>query len=131
MHFTAAGPALAAAVFGAAKIRECTSYHARSIGLEEFHHYTSVKPGETLLIIAPQGPSRARALDTARHARFWNATPLAVATEGDPLLLTYCADIVYVPKLDELLAALVCTIPLQMMAVQVAETEFEIADRGD
>jgi glucosamine--fructose-6-phosphate aminotransferase (isomerizing) len=128
VHFTAGGPALASAIFGAAKIRECTSYHAQSIGIEEFHHYTSVKPGESLFIIAPDGPSRARALDTARHAEFWGAKAYGIAMEGDDLLSANCEQIVHVPRVDELLAAFVCTIPLQMMAVQVAQTEFDVAD---
>ena len=128
VHFSAAGPALASAIFGAAKLRECTPLHGQSIHLEEFHHYTSVKPGENLIIIAPNGPSRARALDTARHASFWGASPIGITMDNDDLLSGYFEQVVQVPFIDEMLSPFLCTIPLQMLAVQVAECEFEAAD---
>ena len=127
VHFSAAGPALASAMFGAAKFRECTPLHGQLVHLEEFHHYTSVKPGENLIIISPNGPSRARAVDTVRHAKYWGVSPIGI-TMGDDMLDKHFTKVVQLPLIDELLSAFLCTIPLQMMAVQAAEYEFEAAD---
>ncbi len=54
--FTGGGPAYASALFGAAKVKECSPAHAIAIPLEEYHHYNSQKAGEPLFVIAPAGP---------------------------------------------------------------------------
>lgn len=60
-----AGPHAVTAAFGAAKLRELGPIHAIATPLEELHHYRAQKPGEALILIAPDGASRARALDAA------------------------------------------------------------------
>src|SRR5262249_45012641 len=49
--FSGAGPNLAAAVIGAAKVKECTTLHAIDIQVEEYHHYNSQKAGEPLFLL--------------------------------------------------------------------------------
>ncbi len=59
--FAGGGPCYAAAVFGAAKVKECSPDQALAIQMEEFHHYNSLKAGDPLFIIAPDGYSVPRA----------------------------------------------------------------------
>ncbi|MEM1049931.1 MAG: SIS domain-containing protein [Pseudomonadota bacterium] len=128
LHFTAAGPAYASALFGAAKVRECSSGHAIAHRLEEVHHYTSVKPGETMIVIAPPGPSRARAADTARQIRAWDGRSIGIIDAADTALATPFDHVIAMPPVAEALSPFTYTIPVQRLAVAMALTEFERAD---
>lgn len=125
--FTGAGPSNAAARFGAAKIKECTSGHSLAIPLEEFHHYTSIKPDEPLFIIAPPGPLQARALDTARRAKIWHGRPFAILQEGDTALASECEQTFAMPPVSEELSSLIYSLPVQLLAVHMALKEFQTA----
>ena len=101
--FAAGGPSYAAALFGAAKVKECSPDHAISIPLEEFHHYNSQKRGDPLFLIAPSGPSVPRARDTAEEGRRWGGTIYAVVT-GEESMLDACAHkILRLPSVPEVL----------------------------
>ncbi len=125
--FTGAGPSNAAARFGAAKIKECTSGHALAIPLEEFHHYTSIKPGEPLFIIAPPGPLQSRALDTARRTKVWHGRPFGILDAGNTLLADECEQSFVMPPVSEELSSLVYSLPVQVLAVHMALKEFQTA----
>lgn len=125
--FTGAGPSNAAARFGAAKIKECTSGHALAIPLEEFHHYTSIKPSEPLFIVAPQGPLQSRALDTARRAKVWHGRPFGILDANNTLLADECEKSFVMPPVSEELSSLIYSLPVQVLAVHMALKEFQTA----
>ena len=54
--FCGAGPNLASAIIGAAKVKECTTLHAIDIQIEEYHHYNSQKADEPLFLLDSLGP---------------------------------------------------------------------------
>ena len=81
--FAGAGPNLASAIVGAAKVKECTTLHALDIQIEEYHHYNSQKAGEPLFLLAPSGPSVPRAVDTGTDALRWGGRLYVVTTEGE------------------------------------------------
>ena len=128
--FAGGGPSYAAALFGAAKVKECSPDHAISIPLEEFHHYNSQKQGDPLFVIAPAGPSVQRARDTAEEGRRWGGTIYALVT-GDEAMLDESADVVLrLPAVPEALSALVYTIPVQLFAYHLAMAKFRAAERA-
>jgi glucosamine--fructose-6-phosphate aminotransferase (isomerizing) len=125
--YTGGGPAYAAALFGAAKVKECTPDHGIAIPLEEFHHYNSQKRGDPLFLIAPRGPSLPRARDTATDGRRWGGRVYSIATEGGGEL-DECSDAVLaLPEVPEELVALLYTVPLQLFAYHVAMAKFRRA----
>lgn len=128
LHFTGAGPAYSSALFGAAKVRECSSGHAIAHQLEEVHHYTSVKPGETMIVLAPPGPSRARAADTARQIRAWGGRSIGIIDAADAALAAHFDRVIAMPPVAEALSPFTYTIPVQRLAVAMAMAEFERAD---
>ena len=130
LHLCGAGPGYAAAKFGAAKVKECASGHAIAHRLEEVHHYTSTTRGETMVVIAPTGPSRARAADTLRQVRAWGGRSIAVLSNGDTALGDLADDAIFLPQVPEELAALTFTIPLQYLALHMALAEFDGADNA-
>jgi len=125
--YAGGGPAYAAALFGATKMKECSPDHAISIPLEEFHHYNSQKPGDPLFVLAPAGPSVARARDTAEEGRRWRGRIFAVVNE-DETALDACSDQVFrLPAVPEILAAFTFTLPLQLFAYHTALEKFRMA----
>jgi glucosamine--fructose-6-phosphate aminotransferase (isomerizing) len=125
--YAGGGPAYAAALFGATKMKECSPDHAMAIPLEEFHHYNSQKAGDPLFVLAPSGPSVARARDTAEEGRRWKGHIYTIVT-GDEAALDDCSDLVIrLPALPECLAAFLFTLPLQLFAYHTALEKFRAA----
>lgn len=128
--FAGGGPSFAAAIFGSAKVRECSPDHGIAIPLEEFHHYNSQKAGDPLFLIAPEGPSVPRARDTAYEGRRWGGQVYSLVT-GDETRLDDCSNAVLrLPAVPEPLSALVYTIPVQLFAYHVAIAKFRAAERA-
>jgi glucosamine--fructose-6-phosphate aminotransferase (isomerizing) len=126
--YAGGGPAFAAALFGAAKARECTPEHSFAIPLEEFHHYNSQKRGEPLFIVAPRGPSLPRARDTALEGRRLGGRIYSVVTAGERSL-DDCSDaVIGLPAMPEALAPLVYAVPLQLFAYHAAMAKFRRAE---
>ena len=127
--FAGGGPSYASALFGAAKVKECSPDHAIAIPLEEFHHYNSQKKGDPLFLIAPQGPSVPRALDTAREGKRWGGTVYGISTDGDRTLEEASDTVIAVPPIAEELSAFVTSLPVQLFAYHVALAKFLKAGR--
>lgn len=126
--FAGGGPSYACALFGAAKIKECSPDHGIAIPLEEFHHYNSQKPDDPLFIIAPQGPSVARARDTAFEGKRWGGRVYGIVTGGEDALDPYADALLRLPAVPEDLSALVYCVPVQLYAFHVATAKFGAAE---
>ncbi|WP_052952798.1 SIS domain-containing protein [Devosia psychrophila] len=126
--YAAGGPSYAAAMFGTAKVKECTPDHGIAIPLEEFHHYNSQKAGDPLFLIAPAGPSVPRARDTAHEGKRWGGQVYAVVTGDEDMLDTHADVTLRLPAVPEVLSALVYTIPVQLFAYHVAMAKFRAAE---
>ena len=127
--YAAGGPCFASAMIGAAKVKECSPAHAIAIPLEEYHHYNSQKAGEPLFLVAPSGPSVLRALDTAREGKRVGGMVYSLVSRGDDTLAD-ASDIQFVlPVMDERLAPMVYTVPLQLFAYHVAMAKFRLAEK--
>jgi len=125
--YAGGGPAYAAALFGATKMKECSPDHAMAIPLEEFHHYNSQKAGDPLFVLAPAGPSVARARDTAEEGRRWRGRIFGVVNGGETAL-DHCSDaILRLPPLPEVLSAFSFVLPLQLFAYHTALAKFRLA----
>ncbi len=126
--FAGGGPAYACALFGAAKVKECTPDHAIAIPLEEFHHYNSQKAGDPLFVVAPAGPSVARARDTAFEGRRWGGRVYAVVAGGEPALDPHADAVLRLPPVPEEMAGLLYSVPVQLYAFHLAMAKFAAAE---
>jgi len=125
--YAGGGPAYAAAVFGATKMKECSPDHAICIPIEEYHHYNSQKPDDPLLLLAPAGPTIARARDTAEEGRRWRGRVFSFVN-GAETALDGCSDAVFrLPEVTEALTAFTFTLPLQLFAYHAALEKFRRA----
>ena len=125
--YAGGGPAYAAALFGATKMKECSPDHAMAIALEEFHHYNSQKAGDPLFVLAPSGPSVARARDTAEEGKRWKGRIYGIVTGDEPALDDASDLVIRLPAVPESLAALLFTLPLQLFAYHTALEKFRAA----
>ncbi|TLU74577.1 SIS domain-containing protein [Lichenicoccus roseus] len=122
--YAGGGPAYASALFGAVKMKECSPDHAMAIPLEEFHHYNSLKPDDPLFVLAPDGPSVARARDTAFEGQRWRGRVYGVVTGEQAALDPFCDRVIRLGAVPESLAAFTFTLPLQLFAYHAAMEKF-------
>jgi glucosamine--fructose-6-phosphate aminotransferase (isomerizing) len=128
--FSGAGPSYASALFGAAKVKELSPDHAIAIPLEEYHHYNSQKAADPLFLIAPNGPSLPRAVDTAREGKRLFGQVCSIVSEGNNLLDEISDSCFYLPIMDERFAPMVYSIPVQLFAYHVAMEKFKLAEKN-
>jgi len=126
--YAGGGPAYACAFFGAAKQKELTPEHALAIPLEEYHHYRSQKQGDPLFLVAPDGPSVPRALDTARAGTKTGGHVYSLVSEGDRRFDAHSKVVLELPKVDELFAPLVFAAPLHLFSIHSARAKFGAAE---
>ncbi len=129
--FCGGGPSYAAAVMGAAKVKECTPGHALAVQLEEYHHYNSQKAGEPLFLLAPSGPTVPRAVDTAREARRWGGRVHVVTTDGEDAFDGLTDTILRLPTVPEPLSPLLSVLPAQLVGYHLGMAGFAAAEAGD
>ena len=113
--FAGAGPNLASAIVGAAKVKECTTLHALDIQIEEYHHYNSQKAGEPLFLLAPSGPSVPRAVDTGADALRWGGRLYVVTTDGERAFDDLGGQVITLPAVPEPLSPLLYLLPAQLV----------------
>jgi glucosamine 6-phosphate synthetase-like amidotransferase/phosphosugar isomerase protein len=129
--FSGAGPNLASAIVGAAKVKECTTLHAVEIQVEEYHHYNSQKAGEPLFLLVPSGPSVPRAVDTGRDALRWGGRLYVVTTEGERAFDDLAGRVITLPPVPEALSPLLYLLPVQLIGYHLGLSSYAAAVRDD
>ncbi|MET0456104.1 MAG: SIS domain-containing protein [Mycobacterium sp.] len=127
--FSGAGPNLASAIVGAAKVKECTQLHATEIQVEEYHHYNSQKAGEPLFLLAPSGPSVPRAVDTGTDALRWGGRLYVVTTDGERAFDHLGAPVIALPAVPEALSPLLYLLPAQLVGYHLGLSSYDAAVR--
>lgn len=120
LAFAGAGPFHATAEIGAAKIRELGPVHAVAWPLEEVHHYRAQKPGDPLVLVAPDAASRPRALDTAIVGAGVGGRTLALLGAQDAEIAGLVERHLVLPPAHPLLLPLLAAIPLHHLALGYA-----------
>jgi glucosamine 6-phosphate synthetase-like amidotransferase/phosphosugar isomerase protein len=126
--FSAAGPNWAAAIVGAAKVKETTPDHAVEIEVEEFHHYNSQKPGEPMFLLAPSGPSVPRAVDTGTDARRFGGQLYVFTTVGEDSFAEHANAVFELPAVDEALSPLLYLPAAQLVGYHLGMAKFAAAE---
>jgi glucosamine--fructose-6-phosphate aminotransferase (isomerizing) len=126
--FSAGGPNLAAAIVGAAKVKECTPLRATEIQVEEYHHYNSQKAGEPLFLLVPSGPAVPRAVETATDAHRWGGRLYVATTSGEHAFDALEPEsILELPELPESLSPLLYLVPAQLLGYHLGMAGFRAA----
>jgi glucosamine--fructose-6-phosphate aminotransferase (isomerizing) len=129
--YSGGGPAYASAMFGAAKVKECSPNHGIAIPLEEFHHYNSQKQGDPLFLLAPRGPSIPRAIDTLHEGKRWGGNVYSVVDENDAKLFAKSDSVIGLSSVPEPFSAFLYSLPVQLFAYHVAMEKFHLAEQAN
>ena len=112
--FCGGGPFFTCAEYGAAKVKEATPGYAVPVQLEEFHHYNTVKKGDSLFLVAPSGASLHRGLETIWACKELEGNVYVLTTEGENRLAEEADEAILLPEAEECFANFVYAVPLQM-----------------
>jgi glucosamine--fructose-6-phosphate aminotransferase (isomerizing) len=133
--FIGGGPNAATAREGALKLSETAWLPAVAYDPESFLHgpAAALEPGDAVVLVAPPGPGRARALDAARAARAIGAEVLVLAREDDAEAAALAGETIALPEVDEAISPIPAVVPLQLLAYHVAVARGRNPDllRGD
>ena len=111
-----------AALEGALKLKEISYIHAEGHPAGELKHgpIALVEPGVPVVAIATECHVYPKVLSNIQEVRARGAEVIAVATEGDREIAALAAHVLFVPRTPELLAPVVVTPPLQLLAYHIA-----------
>jgi glucosamine--fructose-6-phosphate aminotransferase (isomerizing) len=125
-HLLGSGPNWATAQFGCMKLLEASGFDSVPQGIEEWAHsqYFTTRPGTHVVVIAPKGESRDRALEILQAVTVMDGKKIVIGEENDDELAR-AADI-YLPicgmaDIKEEFSQLIYPIPLELMAMHWSE----------
>ena len=111
-----------AALEGALKLKEISYIHAEGFPAGELKHgpIALVEPGVPVVAVATACHVRPKVLSNIQEVRARGAEVIAVATEGDTEIEQFAQHVLYIPETPELLAPMVATVPMQLLAYHIA-----------
>jgi glucosamine--fructose-6-phosphate aminotransferase (isomerizing) len=112
-----------AALEGALKLKEISYQHAEGYPAGELKHgpIALIEDGVPVVAIATACHVYSKMLSNIQEVRARGADVIAVASEGDDRIGELATDVLFVPRVHELLAPVVVTPPLQLLAYHVAK----------
>jgi len=112
-----------AALEGALKLKEISYIHAEGYPAGELKHgpIALVEDGVPVVAVATECHVYPKMLSNIQEVRARGAAVIAVASEGDAEIERYAEHVLFVPRTPELLAPVVVTPPLQLLAYHIAK----------
>ncbi|MBI1736605.1 MAG: SIS domain-containing protein [Candidatus Rokubacteria bacterium] len=116
------GPNVATAHEIALKMSEAAHVTALGFEVEQFLHgaWAAVETDDLVVVVAPPGPTHARALMAARVAREIGAAVLMLAEESDREAAAAASETIAIPPTPERLSPIVAVVPLQLLTYHLA-----------
>ena len=110
------------ALEGALKLKEVSYVPTDAYAAGEMKHGPIALLDERtpVVCIATESPVLDKVLSNAAEVRARGAHVVAVATEGDVRVAEYAEEVLYVPRTDWLLQAVLAIVPLQLLAYRIA-----------
>lgn len=111
------------ALEGALKLKEISYIHAEAYPAGELKHGPIALVSEDMptLAICPKDSVYAKTFSNIEEIKAREGKVIAIATEGDQEIKKVSNDVIYIPKVEEILYPLLCTIPLQLFAYYIAD----------
>jgi glucosamine--fructose-6-phosphate aminotransferase (isomerizing) len=114
------------ALEGALKLKELAYMHAEGFAAGELKHgpIALIDEGTPVVCVVPSPAGRGmlhdKIVSNIQEIRARGARTIVIAEEGDDAVVPYADDLIYVPRTPTLLAPLVTTVPLQVLACEIA-----------
>ncbi len=111
------------ALEGALKLKEISYIHAEAYPAGELKHGPIALVSEEMptLAICPRDSVYAKTFSNIEEIKAREGKVITIATEDDQEIKKVSDDVIYIPKAEEILYPLLCTIPLQLFAYYIAE----------
>ncbi|SFD91062.1 glutamine--fructose-6-phosphate transaminase (isomerizing) [Blastococcus tunisiensis] len=116
------------AMEGALKLKELAYIHAEGFAAGELKHgpIAVVDQGTPVVVIVPSPRSResvhGKVVSNIQEVRARGARTIVIAEEGDEDVVPYADHLIRVPRTPTLMAPVVTTVPLQVLACEIADT---------
>ncbi|GAA5178258.1 glutamine--fructose-6-phosphate transaminase (isomerizing) [Rugosimonospora acidiphila] len=123
------------ALEGALKLKELAYMHAEGFAAGELKHgpIALIDEGTPVVCVVPSPAGRGvlhdKIVSNIQEIRARGARTIVIAEEGDDAVLPYADDLVRVPRTPTLLAPLVTTVPLQVLACEIAASRGHDVDQ--
>ena len=114
------------ALEGALKLKELAYMHAEGFAAGELKHgpIALIDKGTPVICVVPSPVGRGmlhdKVVSNIQEVRARGARTIVIAEEGDEAVAPYADHLIYVPRTPTLLAPLVTTVPLQVLAAEIA-----------
>ena len=110
------------ALEGALKLKEISYIHAEGYPAAEMKHgpIALVDEDTPSVFVAPRCQIYPKVMSNLEEVKARRGPVIAIACEGDDKIAQLADDVIYVPDVDEYLQPLVTSIPLQLLAYQIA-----------
>jgi len=116
------------ALEGALKLKELAYIHAEGFAAGELKHgpIAVIDQGTPVVVVVPSPRSResvhGKVVSNIQEVRARGARTIVIAEEGDEDVVPYADHLIYVPRTPTLLSPVVTTVPLQVLACEIAAT---------
>jgi glucosamine--fructose-6-phosphate aminotransferase (isomerizing) len=114
------------ALEGALKLKELAYMHAEGFAAGELKHgpIALIEEGTPVVCVVPSPAGRGvlhdKIVSNIQEVRARGARTIVIAEDGDETVLPYADHMIRVPRTPTLLAPLVTTVPLQVLACEIA-----------
>jgi len=115
------------ALEGALKLKELAYIHAEGFAAGELKHgYISlIEQGTPVVAVVPargRNSVHSKVISNIQEMRARGAKTIVIAADGDDEVAPYADHLIHVPKTPTLLAPVLTTIPMQVLACEIADT---------
>jgi len=112
----------AVAMEGALKLKEISYIHAEGYPAGEMKHgpIALIDREMPVVVLAPRDGLREKMMSNIEQVKAREGTVIAVGSQGDDELAESADHVIYVPHVSDLLAPVVTSIPLQLLAYHIA-----------
>lgn len=107
---------------GALKLKEISYLHAEAYAAGEMKHgpIALIDEGFPVIAVATESPTYDKVISNLQEAKARGALIIAIATEGDTDIKKHADYVIYVPKTRDCFSAITNSVPLQLLAREIA-----------
>ena len=120
--FVGRGMGTAISYEGALKLKEVSYLHAEAYAAGEMKHgpIALIDPGFPVIAVATKSPTYDKVVSNLKECEARGATIIALATEGDKDIAKIAGHIISSPPVRDCFSAITASVPLQLLAREVA-----------
>lgn len=120
--FVGRGMGTAISYEGALKLKEVSYLHAEAYAAGEMKHgpIALIDPGFPVIAVATKSPTYDKVVSNLKECEARGATIIALATEGDEDIAKIADHIILIPPMRDCFSAITASVPLQLLAREVA-----------